>query len=158
MKYATWDNPNKMHIDTGYKLFDRQTNVISHGNVFANTQASYIIRPYLETECHGKEYKPGELAKHDLEMIFGKSLWDYHNLVPWTMRRVIENGKRDYAVYLYEFRVWKSGKKRVIGFVLTDENYNLIDYRAVNYHRDSSYLKRHYTIMEAARYVCNDAI
>ena len=43
MKHATWDNPNKMHIDTGYKLFDKQTNVISYGNVYANTQTSSYI-------------------------------------------------------------------------------------------------------------------
>lgn len=157
MKKATWDNPNKMHIETGYKLFDKQTNVISHGNVFATTQASYYIRPYMETGCHGRNYKPGELGRADLQMIFGEHMQNY-NLLPWYMKQIIEDGNRESDVILYKFRVWKQGRERIIGFVLTDADYNLIDYKAVNYYGYSSYLKRHFAIIEAARYVCNDEI
>lgn len=157
MKRTTWDNPNKMHFESGYKLFDKQTNVISYGNVFANTQTSYFIRPHMEVECNGKEFRPGELLKADLRMLFGEYLRGYKD-IPFIMRREIEDVNRDKMLILYKFRVWKRGEERVIGWVLTDEDYNLVDYKAANYYRDSSYWKRYYAVMEAARHVCNDNI
>jgi len=157
MKKVIWDNLNKMHMETGYKLFDRQTNVISYGNVYANTQSSGYIRPYAEIECNGTIRKPGELMKYDLQCIFGEHLRNY-NLVPQTMKWKLEDVKRDKSLILYKFFVWKHGEQRIIGFVLTDKDYHLIDYKAVNYYGDSSYMKRHFAIMEAARYVCNDTI
>ena len=53
MKSRTWDNPNKMHFESDYKLFNKQTNVISRGNVIANTQYSTYIRPYSKIKNYG---------------------------------------------------------------------------------------------------------
>jgi len=157
MKHATWDNPNKMHIETGYKLFDKQTNVISHGNVYANTQTSCYIRPYMETECNGREVKPGELMKFDLKCVFGEYLRDY-NLVPQAIKRVLEDKNRKQSVVLYKFFVTVKRERRVIGFVLADYDNNLIERCAINIGNYSYFWKRYNAILEASKYVCNDAI
>ena len=151
MKKATWDNPNKMHIETGYKLFDEQTNLISYGNVFANTQASYFIRPWIETECNRKTFRPGELLKADLHMVFGNNMRGYNDL-PWSMRRKLEDTSRTEQLILYKFRVWKRGQEYVIGWVLTDYDYNLLEVVAT---RGAHYFKRLNAVLEAAEYVSN---
>lgn len=157
MKYKTWDNPNKMHIETGYKLFDKQTNLISHGNVYANTQSSSYIRPYMEAECNGKEFKPGELMKFDLKCVFGEYLRDY-NLVPQAIKRVLEDRDRKQSVVLYKFFVTVKREHKVIGFVLADYDNNLIERCAINTGNYSYFWKRYNAILEASKYVCNDAI
>lgn len=151
MKKATWDNPNKMHIETGYKLFDKQTNVISYGNVYANTQTSSYIRPYMETECNGKTFSPGELLKADLRMVFGNNVGGYNDL-PWGMRRKLEDTSRAGQLILYKFYVWKRGREYVIGWVLTDCDFNLLEAEAT---RGAHYFKRLDAVLEAAEYVSN---
>ena len=155
MKHATWDNPNKMHIDTGYKLFDKQTNVISYGNVYANTQTSSYIRPYMETECNRSKFKPGELMKFDLKCVFGEYLKDY-NLVPQAIKRALEDKNRKQSVVLYKFFVTVKRERRVIGFVLADYDNNLIERCAINTGNYSHFWKRYNAILEASKYVCND--
>lgn len=157
MKYKTWDNPNKMHIETGYKLFDKQTNLISNGNIYANTQSSSYIRPYMETECNGKEFKPGELMKFDLKCVFGEYLRDY-NLVPQAIKRVLEDRDRKQSVVLYKFFVTIKREHRVIGFVLADYDNNLIERCAINSGYYSYFWKLYNAILEASKYVCNDVI
>jgi len=155
MKHITWDNPNKMHIDTGYKLFDRQTNCISYGNVYANTQSSSYIRPYMETECNGREFKPGELMKFDLKCVFGEYLKDY-NLIPQAIKRVLENKDRKQSVVLYKFFVTVKKERRVIGFVLADYDNNLIERCAIDTGNRSHFWKRYKAVLEASKYICND--
>lgn len=52
---------------SGHKTFDKQTNIITTGNVIANTQISGYVRPKSETECNGFIVDPGTLQAFDLK-------------------------------------------------------------------------------------------
>lgn len=69
MQKVTWDNPNKMHIESEYKTFNKQTNYIGTGNVIANTQFSTFVRPFTETKCNGYDFQEGHLQNYDLNNI-----------------------------------------------------------------------------------------
>lgn len=146
MKKCTWDNPNKMHFDSAYKTFNRQTNVISTGNVIANTQLSGFIRPWNETECYGATRAPGHLCKYDLQ---------YFRNIPANIERVLYDKNRTDSVILYQFRVWKEKERayEIIGYVLTDRNYKLID-SAVCCEYGCSFWKRASAIEECKKYIC----
>ena len=62
MKQIIWENPNKMHMDSGFKLFDKQTNLISTGNVFATTQRSVFIAPWREKARNDKELNMADVV------------------------------------------------------------------------------------------------
>ena len=52
MREKEWVNGNKMKIETGHKTFDRQTNIISTGNIIANTLWGFFIRPYTSRKMY----------------------------------------------------------------------------------------------------------
>ena len=37
MKQPTWDTPNKMHFNSAFAAFNKQTNLITPGNAYCNT-------------------------------------------------------------------------------------------------------------------------
>lgn len=149
MEKIKWENPNKMHIDSGFKLFDKQTNVISTGNVFANTQRSVYIAPWCETERNHTSFKEGELTKADLK--FG----GFTGNLPLSINRIVYDKNRKEQIILYAFRVFKNGQENVIGYVVTDYNHNYIEHCVVNAWTNASYSKRECAILEAMRYICN---
>jgi len=161
MKQPTWDNPNKMHFESAYKLFNQQTHIITHGNVCANTQLSCYIRPYMEIECnHNTNFKPGELMDFDLKCVFGEYKHGYYNELSVYMRDLIEDRNRKESLILYKFFVHSRTKgsgvqRKNIGYVLTDCNYNLLTYHLPHWYGDSTYLKRYDAIMRAIPYVAN---
>ena len=57
----------KQIVDSHWKLFNKQTNLIASGNVIANTQYSNVIRPWKETECNGRTNPFGRLMEFDLQ-------------------------------------------------------------------------------------------
>jgi hypothetical protein len=67
MKKFEYTNEGKLKLSTGFKTFDKQTNYLGTGNVCANTQFSWYIRPTYETECNGFSFKEGDLFKSDIK-------------------------------------------------------------------------------------------
>lgn len=146
MEKATWDNPNKMHFDSEYKTFNRQTNVISTGNVIANTQLSGYIRPWKETECNGATFPTGNLTKYDLQ---------FFRSIPENIERILYDGSRDESVILYQFRIWnrKTRSYETVGWVVTDRNYKLLAYN-IPCEYGCSYWKRLSAVKECMKYIC----
>lgn len=146
MKKCTWDNPNKMHFESEYKTFNRQTNIITTGNVFANTQISNYIRPWNQTECNGAAFPAGHLMNYDLQ---------HYRCIPEEIERVLYDKNRTKSVILYQFRVWneKNHESEPIGYVVTDRDHNLIAYSIICWY-GKSYGKRYSAIRECMKYIC----
>jgi hypothetical protein len=114
MKKITWDNPNKMHFESPHKTFNRQTKLISTGNVIGNTQLSNYIRPYREIECNGFTNPPGHLQNYDLtKNVVG-------NLLPNHIREEIRKLTHDHGGIVYHFHHWQGDKRIPDGIVLTE--------------------------------------
>lgn len=137
----------KQIINSGWKLFDDQTNFISTGNVLANTQHSSFIRPYKECDCNGFVFKEGELLKSDMNL-FGERIPDY-------IKEILLDKKREDSVILYMFYVWNRDRRaEPFCCVVTDRNYNLIRYSLVLGYK-KNYLKRYQAAHEAMSYITN---
>ena len=145
MKKITWDNPNKMHFESDFKTFNKQTNLISTGNVIANTQYSNCIRPYGETKNGCFEMKPGQALNFDLQF------FDY---IPECIRGLLMDRSRTETYILYQFCTWTNGRKDVFGYILTDINHNFITDCIVNCY-GKSFWKRWSALNECKKYVTN---
>ena len=109
-KFYTWSkNGNKMIINSNFKEFNKQTNLITSGNVIANTMLGLYIRPWSETECNGLTFKEGELFEQDLK----------HFNITRAMREYIKSLNKQ--VILYEIFIYRNGKKDVIGWLIEDK-------------------------------------
>ena len=146
MEKARWDNPNKMHIESGFKTFDKQTTLITTGNVIAPTQTSWFIRPYNEIINGGYEGKPGDFLAYDLK--------HFVDPIPKRMKDVLLDKARTESYILYKFFVMRKDKTTdVIGYVLTDYHYNYIDHQVMCAYGCNVW-KREAAICEAMRYIC----
>ena len=146
MKKATFNKSGmKQIINSDYKLFNKQTNCISYGNVIANTQYSSFIRPYSQTTCNNNNFSEGELMKSDLK---------YFRNIPASIKDKLYAKDRKESYILYEFFVYRNGNKDIIGYVLTDNNHNLITYEVLKSY--NNYNKRHSAILETLPYITND--
>ena len=144
MKAPTWDNPNKMHMESAYKLFNRQTNCITTGNAWCSTQYSSYIRPWNEVKNYSYIGKPGEFLKYDMQF--------FHD-VPNRIREILYDKERTESYILYEFFVWQNGSRDVIGHVLTDYNHNFIT-DSIHRSYGQCYYKRVSVIEECEKYIC----
>lgn len=135
MKQRTYNKSGmKQIIDSGWKEFDMQTNCITTGNAYCNTQTSSLIRPFNETECNGHSFSKGHLMNFDLKQFqkFG---------IPENIREILRNPERGDSVILYMFFVRDKGRVKPFCWVVTDRNYKLIDTcLVVGY--GQSYMKR----------------
>ncbi len=57
---------DRIVIDTGCKIFDRQCTYLAQGNHWGNCQFSLYVRPVSETECNGHTVPTGELFDFDI--------------------------------------------------------------------------------------------
>ena len=57
---------DRIVIDTGCKIFDRQCTYLAQGNHWGNCQFSSYVRPVSETECNGRTVPTGELFDFDI--------------------------------------------------------------------------------------------
>lgn len=146
MEKATWDNPNKMHIDSGFKTFDKQTTLITTGNVIAPTQTSWFIRPFNEVKNGYYEGKPGEFLEYDLK--------HFIDPIPHQMKEKLYDKNRTESYILYKFFVMNKKETDVIGYVLTDSHYNYIDHSVWISSYRCSVSKREAALREAMRYIC----
>lgn len=134
MKKAVYTkNGMKQIIDSGFKLFDKQTNCISYGNVIANTQYSSYIRPWKRVECNGHTFREGHLLNTDIQH-FGP--------LPRRIRDLLYDPEREKSVILYEFFVHKEYVKDIIGWVVTtgyeDDYKKLMQQERVTWNRQLS--------------------
>ena len=80
MKEAKYNKTGtRQIIDTGFKKFDKATNLISAGNVIANTQYGNFIRPYNMVLCNGNKFHKGHLMECDLKG-FKVKAWIFMNI------------------------------------------------------------------------------
>ena len=127
-KFYMWSKSgNKMIINSKFKEFNKQTNLITNGNVIANTMYGNYIRPYNETECNGIYFEQGHLFKHDLQFFS----------ISNSMREYIKSLNRQ--VILYEIFIYRNGKKDIIGWLIED-NGRIIDITVAKSSGD--YMKR----------------
>lgn len=109
-----YDKRGNHVIRTGHKGFDKQTRVISPGQVVGQTQYSNVIRPY-NLKLWGEEpAEPGRLQE-----------WDFHlfpTLDPFVRAFTANNTKTQPAI-LYMFRVARRGQRVPtmldLGYVVT---------------------------------------
>lgn len=151
MKKAIYNQSGTRQIvDTGYKMFDNQTNCLAVANSIANTMIGFYIRPYTETQCNNIDFPVGHLMEYDLK---GYDL----SGCPKTILAMIKSPKRREPVKFYQFCVYPPNRPRnVFGYGLcaaddtclafglsTNENF-------VRYHLR---VKKYRAIKEAMQYV-----
>lgn len=108
-------NGMKMIIHSDFKEFNKQTNLITSGNVIANTMYGNYIRPYNETiNPVGEIVEKGHLFNFDLQ----------HFHISNSMREYIKSLNK--TVILYEIFIYRNGKKDIIGWLIED-NGRIID-------------------------------
>lgn len=113
MKKFEYTNNGKLKLSTGFKTFDTQTNYLGTGNVCANTQHSWYIRPTYETECNGFQFKEGELFKSDIK--------DFR-LSSYIEKMIKEFTDKNSGSILYSFFYRKRGEDINIGYLLTSKD------------------------------------
>lgn len=100
-------------ITTGHKTFDRQTNLITAGNVVANTMVGGHIRAYDNVTMGAKR---GDLQKYDLNKFI--KMDGFHML-----RRYFQNLASEQEFYIYAFFHKRNDEIIYHGFIITDEDY-----------------------------------
>jgi hypothetical protein len=144
MKTIEWLNRNRIKFESGYKIFDRQTNIISTGNISANTEYGSFVRSYEETECNGFENPKGHLQNFDLD-IFQKI--GVSNDILYQVRKILKTK----GGILYVFKHLKNEKRIIDGVVLTTKDNKLIQKW---YCRNT--LKSMDAVDEAIKYITED--
>lgn len=147
MKKSVYSKDGKKQIiNSGWKLFDNQTNCITSGQCVANTQFSMCIRPWKETECNGFQNPEGHLLDFDL-----KPFRTYR--IPKSIKQILTDKEREQSVILYMFYTTsKEGRTEPFCWVVTDYDYKLIKYSIV-YGYKQNYWKRYNAAQEAISYI-----
>lgn len=142
----------KMLVDTGWKTFDRQTNCITTGNAVCNTQMSTYIRPFSETECNGRVFRPGELMAFDLKPYVRYG-------IPESILSLLEfKGRKESRIlYMFFTRPRGSDGLRPFLWVLTtkEPNPKLVISRVV-YEFGQRYTKRFKAEAEILKYITEE--
>jgi hypothetical protein len=111
MKKTIWQTPNKMGFVSGHKTFDKQTNLITTGNVISNTQLSFYIRAYNTSRNPvGTPVEKGAMQEFDLR--------NFKNL-PGYVSDAVRSLAKARDIILYEFHHYSGSRKIVDGYVLT---------------------------------------
>jgi hypothetical protein len=124
---------NWMKINTGHKTFDRQTNIISNGNVIANTMTGLHIRSWDTTRLsHIDEERPlGHLFNFDIKPFdeYGALQRVYFRGTWWRVRDIIRELLENESGWLYAFHHYNGAmikRNRVNhGLILTHYNHVL---------------------------------
>lgn len=135
-----------MVMESGHKTFDRQTNCISTGNVIANTELGWFIRPSTDLECNGHDFVTGALQAYDLK--------DFERLglsIGYLRRHVEKLVDQHDGGILYAFFHLNGEHVIVHGLVLTDK----VGHH-MWHHIFSRGRKSWLVIEECCRYVCED--
>ena len=144
-KFYMWSKSgNKMIINSDFKEFNKQTNLITSGNVIANTMWGLYIRPYNETECNGLTFKEGQLFESDLK----------HFNISRTMKEYIKSLNK--MVALYEIFIYWNGEKDIIGWLIEDNGRIInmsVAYSRGNYSKRLSALETVKNIIEEKEFL-----
>ncbi len=117
----------KQLINSGWKLFDKQTNAICTGNCFLNTQISSYIRPWKETTVNGYKFPEGHCMEFDLKQ-FGRFR------IPEHILELIRDRQREDSVILYMFFTTdRMGRIEPFGWAVTSKDYELLAAHTVWY-------------------------
>ena len=104
-KFYKWNKSgSRVTLDTKLKTFNTQTNLITIGNVIADTQYSNYIRPYNEIECNNKIYNKGELRDYDLQ---------FFTLNEKVRNYVLKHTETESGI-LYQFHFYNVRKEKII--------------------------------------------
>lgn len=107
-------------ISSDWKTFNRQSNLIAAGNVWANTQHSNYIRPWRENGDAGIDF--------DLEYFSAYK-------IPKQIEDYIRNRRRRGSVILYMFFTTRRDRHEPFLWVLTDTEHRLIYRQTVTGYR-----------------------
>lgn len=120
-KFYAWSKSgNKMIINSDFKEFNKQTNLITSGNVIANTMWGNYIRPWNETiNPVGQVVPEGHLFNFDLQYFS----------ISRAMREYIKSLNRE--IVLYEIFIYRGQRKDIIGWLIED-NGRIIDITVAN--------------------------
>ena len=144
MKKIEWATPNRMKFESLHKTFNRQTQLISTGNILSNTLSGSFVRAYYEMDCNGRAFNPGELQAFDLRQ-FGS------DLCPGAREFISDYGKKK-KLLVYVLRHWiggiGTGRKVVDGVIITDTEHKFL--RA--FYKDNS-RKTESIVNEALKYL-----
>lgn len=144
-KKIEWINGNKMRFESKHKTFNRQTNIISTGNIIANTEYGGFIRAHNEViNPVGEKREPGFLQDFDLRP-FKESLG-----ISYPIEKKVKEYLKEKAGILYCFFHYSRGKRIIDGYVLTDTDHNYIEFWYRNQHWRSND-----AIKEALKYIAN---
>lgn len=112
MRTIVWATPNRMVIDSGLRVFDRQVGAVGPGNRIGDCQHSGYVRAWSETG-DGEVFAPGVLQESDLK--------GFGNLIDDRVRRLVarECGHRPTILYFF-FHHTRSGQRVVHGALLTE--------------------------------------
>ena len=142
-KKTEWINPNKMKFESQNKEFNRQTNLISRGNVISNTQTGHFIRPYNTLRNPiGEKVRRGEMQEWDLGWFRG---------LPDRVADFVRKVGKNKSVILYEFFHRKGNRRIRHGYVVTTNDHNLLEKFYSNYRTKSTSV-----VDEATKYVAKD--
>ena len=144
-KPTSWDNPNKMHIDSEFVMFNKQCEYIGRGNVVGTCVKSSYIRPWNELKNYSVDLSPGEATRYDMQFFAA----DYGD----TIRKIVWDKERQDSVILYQIRVWRNSREDVIGFILTDKDYHLLAEELIMSYDRRSVRKRESVMEEVKNYV-----
>lgn len=104
-KFYKWNKSgSRMILDTKLKTFNTQTDLITIGNVIADTQYSNYIRPYNEMECNGRTQPKGELRDYDLQ---------FFTLNEKVRNYVLKHTENENGI-LYQFHFYNARKEKII--------------------------------------------
>lgn len=110
-KQVVWDNPNKMHFESGHKTFDRQVISVARGSVVGGGQLSGLVRAYnTPTNPLGRPCKAGEMQAFDLHYL----------QVPHNVAVLVRHHARAGDVWVYEFYHYVGQRRVSHGFVICD--------------------------------------
>ena len=115
-----------MVFDSGHKAFDKQTAIISTGNIWAPTIHGEWIRSAQQVFMGRRMYrKPGVLQDFDLG--YFKDIRTPQNILDTVKSRSKNRSVQFYALFHFYYPKQGADPKRVVhGYVLTDENDQLI--------------------------------
>lgn len=148
MKKIVWENDNQMKIETLHKTFNKQTKLISTGNVIASTMMGSYIRHWKDDGEGLVDYPRnrranGVLFKYDMDKFMKYIDTETYKYILEVAMRSNKN------VILYMIFHNNPDGIYTHGFILTDINNNLLKWFVYGNYKSQN------VIETCASYLCN---
>ena len=138
-------------VESNYSLFNKQSNYLGTGNVIANTQVSWYIRPSYKVDSNSKL---GELQDYDLD--------HFKQMNKWNKQSVKDFVDKNNGGILYWFFYLSNKDIVTIGYLLT--NKEKTDYMVLFSDRNRlkkiaffDYISPYY-LVKTRKYIVDDVI